>query len=102
MSNWLKELVGDVPIHFSRFHPMHEAADYPVTSVETLENSKQIAVKYLSHVYIGNVRTEKHENTYCPKCKELLVKRGIYDIHSNHIKEGKCRFCKADIEGLWQ
>ena len=55
MCKWIKENLGDTPIHFSRFFPYHEMKNILPTPIKTLEKAKQIAEKYLSNIHIGNV-----------------------------------------------
>lgn len=103
MCKWIKDNLGkDVPLHFSRFHPDYKLLDIEITPKETLEKAKEIAVQYLNYVYIGNIITKEHENTYCPKCKELLVQRFGYNILQNKIKDGKCTKCGNKIPGVWE
>ena len=101
MCKWIKENVGDVPLHFSRFFPMYKATGKDVTPLKTLLKAKEIADKYLSYIYIGNIETEKGENTYCPKCKALLIERRRYVITKNVVKDGKCPECGFKISGVW-
>lgn len=103
MCKWIKTNLGaGVPLHFSRFHPDYKMLDIEVTPTSTLENAKQIAQKYLDYVYIGNIITKEHENTYCPKCGELLIQRIGYQIIKNTIVEGKCNKCQHPIPGVWE
>ena len=101
---WIKENLGkDTPIHFSRFHPMYKLKNLPPTPVKTLEKAFQIAKEVgLNYVYIGNVPSHPQENTYCPKCKEVVIKRVGYQILENNIAGGKCSFCGHSIPGIWQ
>ena len=54
----------------------------------------------LKFVYIGNIRHEG-ENTFCPKCKKVLIERIGYFVKQNNISNGKCRFCSTSIPGVW-
>ncbi|MEM4500459.1 MAG: AmmeMemoRadiSam system radical SAM enzyme [Candidatus Woesearchaeota archaeon] len=63
------------PLHISRFFPMRNFSNLKPTPIETLENLYYLATKYLDFVYIGNVFIQKYTNTYCPKCKNLLIDR---------------------------
>jgi pyruvate formate lyase activating enzyme len=102
MCAWLKDNLGkDTPLHFSRFFPSYQLDNLPITPLETLEKAKKIADKYLDFVYIGNVLTEKGENTYCPKCKKLLVARSGFGVVINNIRRGRCPKCNSSIPGLW-
>ncbi|MCK5422913.1 MAG: hypothetical protein KAJ08_12150, partial [Deltaproteobacteria bacterium] len=104
MSQWIKKELGvEVPIHFSRFHPMYKIKNLPATPIKTLENARKVAMEVgLHYVYLGNVRGHKGENTYCPGCGEMLIRRIGYHILQNSIKGDKCPACKHVIAGVWE
>lgn len=104
MCAWIKkELGADTVLHFSRFFPCYKMGDYPPTGENTLLKAGEIAKKAgLNHVYIGNIIIEKWENTYCPKCKELLIERRWFDILENKLKKGRCFKCGEKIAGVWE
>mgnify|MGYP000948680820 CR=1 FL=1 len=104
MCLWIKDNLGeDTPLHFSRFFPMYKMIALNPTPVSALENARKIAMECgLRYVYIGNVVGNLAENTYCPKCKRLLIERRGYFVLQNNIKEDKCSFCGEKISGVWQ
>jgi pyruvate formate lyase activating enzyme len=61
--------------HLTRYYPAYNFSE-PPTSVNFLENAhamaKDIGFKF---VYLGNLPGHNCENTFCPKCGELLIKR---------------------------
>jgi pyruvate formate lyase activating enzyme len=104
MCVWIKDNLGpDTPVHFSRFFPMYKLLSLNPTPVETLEKARNIALECgLKYVYIGNVAGNPAENTYCPKCKKVLIERKGYAILENNVENGKCKFCGEKINGVWQ
>jgi len=104
MCRWVSANVGDtVPVHFTRFHPEYRMQNSPPTPVATLERAVAIArSEGLEFVYVGNVPGNPEENTYCPDCGKLLIRRSGYSVSANNINDGKCSFCGAHIAGLWQ
>lgn len=104
MCAWIRENLGpDVPLHFSRFHPMYKLKNLPPTPVETLEEARRIAFEEgLHYVYIGNVYGHKAENTVCPYDGKVLIARVGYNIIENNTIEGRCKFCGEEIPGIWQ
>ncbi len=92
---WIKDNVGDVPLHFSRYFPMYKLMEKP-TPIQTLKHAYEIGKKYLSYVYVGNAPELDLENTYCPKCGELVIKRYGYIVESS-LKDGKCPKCGEKI-----
>ena len=103
MSKWMvKELGRDVPIHFTRFHPMYLLKNLPPTPVSTLEKAREIALEEgMNFVYVGNVPGHKGEHTYCPDCKQVVIERVGYRITQMNLKNGKCKFCGKAIPGVW-
>jgi pyruvate formate lyase activating enzyme len=104
MSEWIKKRLGcDVPVHFTRFHPMYKIKNLPPTPVKTLERARKIAQELgLHYVYIGNVPGHEGENTYCPNCKKMVIRRTGFLIIENRLKAGKCSFCNYPIPGVWE
>jgi pyruvate formate lyase activating enzyme len=99
IASWIKnELGDDTPWHVTKFVPYLELNDLHVTSVETLEKARQIGFDAgLKYVYIGNVPGNAGENTYCPKCKHLLIERIGYETEIKGLRENKCDFCGEEI-----
>jgi len=101
MAKWIKDNLGkDVPLHFTAFYPSYKLLDVPPTPKETLFKARDIAKNYLDFVYIGNIINEAG-NTYCPKCKALLIRRVGFNVLENNIKNGKCYKCGKKIPGVW-
>ena len=76
--------MGDfVPWHVSAFSGAisWKLKHLPDTSVETVKYAYDIGKKAgLKYVYAGNVWDKDLESTYCPKCKELAIKRVGYTV----------------------
>ena len=104
MCQWIKAELGvQVPVHFSRFHPMYKIKNLPSTPVKTLETARKVAREVgLHYVYLGNVPGNEGESTYCPGCGEVVIRRIGYHIIKNAIKGGKCPKCGHVIPGVWE
>ena len=101
VENHLKYAGSNVPIHFTRYYPAF-MFEKPKTSIERLETAVEYAKKEgIEYAYIGNVPGHRYENTYCPKCKELLIRRFSYKVMDNRIRNGKCKNCNFEIYGVW-
>jgi pyruvate formate lyase activating enzyme len=104
LAQWIKTNLGtDVPLHFTQFHPQYLLKNLPITPVATLERAKAIAdAEGLHYVYIGNVPGHPAQNTYCPRCRKLLVERAGFTANSMLIrKDGACPDCRHPIPGIW-
>ncbi|MBU0547910.1 MAG: AmmeMemoRadiSam system radical SAM enzyme [Candidatus Omnitrophica bacterium] len=103
MCKWIYDNLGpDTPLFFSRFSPQYKLGNLPATPIETLEKARKIAMDIgLRYVYIGNIAGHPGENTLCPSCGKMLVRRYGYTILENNIKKGRCIFCGREIPGIW-
>lgn len=87
-----------IPWHISAYYPQYRS-EIPATGLghikKAIEAGKKAGLKY---IYGGNIRGN-YENTYCPKCKELLIERMGFTISGNNIKDSSCPGCGEEIEG---
>jgi pyruvate formate lyase activating enzyme len=91
----------EVPWHVSQFYPAWKMLDRPVTPVETLRRAAEIGREAgLRYVYEGNVPGEKGENTYCPGCRTLLIRRYGFRVLDNRIRDSQCPDCGFTIDGV--
>lgn len=103
IAHWLATRLGpDTPWHLTRFYPAYIFQDRPATPLETLLKAYKIARgQGLNFVYLGNVPGHELENTYCPRCRALLIRREIFDVLANHLQAGCCPECGLPIPGRW-
>jgi len=94
------DLGTDVPWHISKFSPeiSWKLKQLPATQAETIINAYEIGREAgLKYVYIGNIPGDQRENTYCPKCGELAIRRFGFDIERlDH--HGLCSACDANLD----
>ena len=104
MCVWIKENLGpDVPLHFSRFSPAYRLTAISPTPINKLEEAYTIAKQAeLNYVTIGNVPGHIYNSTFCPNCRKRLIHRRHFTVLENNIEEGRCKFCKTKIPGIWQ
>jgi len=103
IAGFIAGVSADIPWHISRFFPMHRMLDVKPTPLPTLERAYGIGkAAGLKHVYVGNVREDTHNDTVCPKCGSICIRRGpYYGGLENHLADGKCPSCKTGIAGVW-
>jgi pyruvate formate lyase activating enzyme len=106
MTRWIADRLGpDVPLHFTAFHPDYKMLDIVPTPTATLTRARAIALgNGLHHVYTGNVHDIEGGTTFCPACREALVRRDWYAVSSCRIvtrgdARGTCPHCDAPIAG---
>ncbi|EKV30483.1 Radical SAM, Pyruvate-formate lyase-activating enzyme [Caenispirillum salinarum AK4] len=105
MTGWIMEnLGGDVPIHFSAFHPDYKMRDIHRTPAETLSRARSIArAAGIRFVYTGNVHDAEGGSTWCPHCDALLIERDWYELGRwNLTPEGDCGSCGTHIPGVFE
>lgn len=54
-AKWIAELDPSIPLHITRFFPRYQWIDKEPTPKEVLYRLADIARRYLTHVYVGNV-----------------------------------------------
>jgi pyruvate formate lyase activating enzyme len=98
----VSEFGPDVPWHVSAYFPAYRF-HAPPTPVQTLERAWEIGRRSgLEFVYAGNVPGHPHDQTYCPGCNTMLIKRMGFDVLVNHIRSGRCPNCEREIAGVWK
>ena len=104
-AEWLASVDKEMPWHVTAFHPDYKMLDKLPTPPESLLKAREIGCEAgLKFVYVGNLPVEyaDYENTKCPKCRKVLIKRDGFSVSENNILSGKCRFCKTKINGVWK
>ncbi len=101
IAQFIYSLGPEIPWHISRFYPQYEMDGLPPTPVATLHRAAKIGEEAgLKYVYTGNVPGDKKENTYCPKCGNLLIDRHGFNINKINLEESKCPRCGTPMDGI--
>ena len=103
LAKWIHANLGDdVPLHFSRFHPMHKLLNLPPTPVEKVIRARQMAMEEgLKYVYTGNIAYPAGDSTYSPKTGAVVIERQGYFVVSDHLKNGMAPDGEK-IPGIWE
>jgi AmmeMemoRadiSam system protein B/AmmeMemoRadiSam system protein A len=87
-------------LHFTAFHPDFRLRDRPHTPPETLVQCYELARSHgLNYVYTGNVNDVRHQSTYCPQCRTVLVERNWYQLGQYNLNGSHCGKCGQEIAG---
>jgi len=99
LATWIAEHLGvEIPWHITRFIPHLKLSHLPATPVATLERVIEIGKsRGLKFVYIGNVPGHPLENTYCPSCGGLIIRRMGYSVGECNLEKNRCLFCGEAI-----
>ncbi|MGV8086215.1 MAG: AmmeMemoRadiSam system radical SAM enzyme [Candidatus Woesearchaeota archaeon] len=94
LCKWIKENVGTaVPLHFSKFYPQYKATDINPTNAKTLFDAKKIAeYNNIEYVYLGNLGSI--DNTYCSKCKQIVITRTANNHNNISIQHSNMKIIK--------
>jgi pyruvate formate lyase activating enzyme len=99
IADFILSVDENIPWHVSRFHPDYKLNNYPTTPEITLKKAQDIGEKRgLKFVYAGNVLGWGND-TFCPTCRKLLIKRDSFRVLEYNIKDGKCIYCRNHIPG---
>ena len=104
MCNWLaKNGLANYPLHFDRFHPEYKLTQLSATPIAILVKAREIAIaEGIKYVYIGNVPGLDAQNTWCPKCHDLVIERRGFSVLQRNLIKGCCTKCGEKIPGVWE
>ena len=100
LCRWIRREMGaDTPFHLVRFYPSYKAKTTAPTSSSVLESHYNIAKEAgLRYVYVANYPGHEHENTFCPNCGKIVIRRYAYDVQDwNLDRQNRCSACRYPI-----
>ena len=86
----------EIPLHLSRYMPMYRFTA-PPTPPERLAAAFRIARERLPYVYVGNYPLEGAEDTVCPACGVIVVRRHRYRTDCSGLSGNHCASCSASL-----
>ena len=105
LSRFLVSVSADIPWHVTAYHPDYRMEDIPATPAAILQQAAEIGEEAgLQFVYAGNLpgKVGSLEDTLCPKCKHILIRRRGFWVLENHLTSaGNCPDCGQKIPGVW-
>lgn len=96
----VNELGTDTPWHVSKFSPAisWKLKKSSPTSEEIIFEACDIGKNAgLKYVYAGNLPGDERENTFCPACGELAIRRFGYEIE-RFDHHGRCAYCDKNLD----
>lgn len=86
-----------MPLHFSRYFPNYKFEAAP-TSLDAMQQAYAIASAKLNFVYLGNVRSDQGQDTVCPRCSTVAIRRSGYWTQVLAVnRDGCCATCQNDL-----
>jgi len=94
IAGFLADLSPDIPWHISRFHPDYRETSLPPTPVESMRRAEEAGrAAGLHYVYLGNVLLDGSQDTGCPACGKVLVRRRGFARPGVYVTEPRCSEC---------
>ncbi len=104
-ARFIASVSRDIPWHVTAFHKDYKMTEPDNTDAKTLLRAAEIGREAgLRYVYAGNLpgHVGEYENTFCPHCNELVVKRVGYVITEYRLTaSGSCPRCGTKVPGVW-
>lgn len=100
LAGWMAENLGkQVPLHLSAYHPDYRL-NLPPTPLAVLKRAWDRCRQELDYVYMGNVASPIGQQTACPKCGHVLIRRHGYQTDIVGITNNACVKCgrPADVK----
>ena len=102
IARFLRGVSAFLPWHVSGFFPTYKMLDRPSTPPATLRKAREIGLaEGLRFVYEGNVRGSGGEDTFCPECATLLIRRSGFSSDMVALEKGRCQKCGTSIAGVF-
>ena len=105
VARFLAGVHADIPWHVTAFHADYRMQDHRNTAMDDLVRARSIGRDAgLRFVYAGNCagRGRGHEDTSCPGCDTVLIRRDGFRVLENRIgADGCCPGCDEPIPGIW-
>ncbi len=96
LTEWAASISTSLPVHLSRYFPAYKFTA-PPTSLQTLQRAYEIVSEKMRFVYVGNASIGVGDNTVCPKCGRVAVRRSGYHTEVVGVSEGRCSNCGEDL-----
>ena len=95
IATWIADDLGaETPWHVTRFIPYLEFSDLEPTPLPTLRHARDIGREAGLHfVYLGNVSEPGGEDTTCPGCGDVAVRRDGFSVRAGNVRDGTCASC---------
>jgi pyruvate formate lyase activating enzyme len=104
IARFLASVSPEIPWHVTAFHQDYKMRDRDNTTARTLLQAAEIgAAEGLQFVYAGNIpgRVGPWEDTRCPGCGLVLIRRVGFRVLENRLEQGACPKCRRPIPGVW-
>jgi len=98
--DFIASVSPEIPLHISAYHPTY-LTDLPATKAQDIVRAREIALRKLSYVYGGNLAVDGFQNSVCPDCGKVLIRRSMYSCDSLIGADKNCPYCGRTIYGQY-
>lgn len=96
IAKWVASVSPSVPLHLTRYFPAH-LYNEPPTDPQFMVEAYKVAKGFLDWVYLGNLGGDIGQDSHCPNCGALLVKRRGYSVELIALNNKTCGKCGREI-----
>lgn len=102
IASFIASVDPNIPWHVTAFHPMYKMIDRTPTPLSSLARARELGMDAgLPYVYEGNVPGAGGENTICPGCGSVVIRRRGFSIQEDRLVRGVCPDCAKVLPGVW-
>jgi len=91
LRDFVADLSVDIPLHLSAYRPEWKF-EAPATPPATLQRAAEICAQRLRYVFVGNVQLADWNDTRCPQCRAVVIRRLGYTTECR-LEESACPDC---------
>ena len=95
IASFIASINSSIPLHLSCYYPTYKYSIERTNPAKVI-NLAAIASKYLEYVYVGNAGFAEN-NTKCPSCRSIIVRRAGYNTKITGIENGICSNCSKKV-----
>ena len=102
VAEFIASVDRSIPWHVSRFHPDLDFKHLPTTPIESLQRAVSVGREAgLSHMYMGNAWGAGGEDTLCPSCGQVVLRRLGFTTETVGLQGEACSNCGSRIAGVF-
>ena len=95
--DFVAALDPSIPVHFRRYFPDKRLPGITMTPNDSMIKAYKIAREKLEYIYLTDTDIDGVSDTFCPKCKRLIIKRRDYQSNLGGLRGHTCKFCGHGI-----
>ena len=94
--DWIASIDTRIPLHLTKYFPANHFIE-PPTDIDFINKAYEIAKGKLDSVYLKNVSSKESQDSHCPSCGEVLVKRINFNTEIIGLDGSSCKFCGSSV-----